>query len=284
MQDEPQNTNIKDDVSPAIPHGEKVIQPSASLIEEMRVSQATPPTPAQTPATESPLQATQSSNDTPQPPTVQTPRGAIYPEVTRGIGTETPTTAPQNDPIPGPKLVQGPTPKTIAVKVVAGVLFLMNLSSVYYWFVGPHGGVYNYINIIVIVIGLLLAIGIFTLSEMARSIYVIISAIGLAFACIGFVLFYLANFNNAAFQAQVHAQPPTKAQLEQRLSEAENNTSWPAQTKQAEIKQLQSEIRNASSSPTVARVRGYVTTALFFVTSVGPLIFFTRPSIISVFS
>lgn len=289
MQADQQNDNIQNDVAPAKPQGERVIQPSASFVEEIRAAQATPPNPV--PPLTKPLD-TQNPMQTSQPaatPLIQRspvnplPPSSIYPEVTKGIGSVAPVPLQASEPLPGPKLVQGATPKTVAVKVVAGILILLNLVNAYNWVVGSHGGIYNGINLLALVVTLILLVGIYTLKELARSIYVFISAILLALLCIEFFIFFASTYNNASYQVQSKAQPVTKARLESNLKVVENNKGLTPQAKEQEIQQIQKEIKSVPSSPTEARVRQDLSTALFVITSVGPLIFFTRPSIKAVF-
>lgn len=289
QENDQQSTDIQDYVTQAKVPGEKVIQPSAALIEEMKAAQAaSSPEPAQLPTnpvgSQNPVQMSQPLNASPaaQTPVESTSPSSVYPEVTKGIGAETAAPIPEADPIPGPKLVQGATAKTTAVKIVAGALALLNLTNAYSWLISSHVGINSWIDIAEIVAGLILAIGIFSLKESARSIYVILSAVLLAFACISFIALYGLNYSNPDFRAA--SQPLTKARLENSLSAAEHNPSYSAHAKQVEIQQLQNEIRLASTSQTEANIRQYVSTALFFVTSAGPLVFFTRPSIKAVFN
>lgn len=290
QENDPQSTNIQDYVTQAKVPGEKVIQPSAALIEEMKAAQAAPsPESASLPTNpaglQNPVQVSQPLNTSsaPQASVIPTSPSSVYPEVTKGIGAETPAPIPQDEPIPGPKLVQGAGSKEIAVKIVAGLLILINLINAYNWLVSVHAGFYSWVDIIEIVVGLLLAIGIFSLKESARSIYVILSAILLVFAYIGLVNFYASTpYRDAVYRYQ--SQPQIKSQLERSLSAAEHNTSYDAKTKQAVIRQLQSEIKLASTSQTELQIKEYVATALLIITSVGPLVFFTRPSIKAIFN
>lgn len=287
QENDPQSTNIQDYVTQAKVPGEKVIQPSTALIEEMKAAQATPsPEPAQLPTNpaglQNPIQVSQTLNTYPAPQAsvLPTSPSSVYPEVTKGIGVETPAPIPQDEPVPGPKLAQGATTKTIAVKIVAGLLVLINLINAYNWLLSIHASVSSWIDILEIAVGLVLTIGIFSLKESARSLYVTLSAILLVFACIGFITFFVSTYHNAAYTEL--SQSLSEAQHDNNLKVYEGNKSLPVstQTKQAMIRQLQDEISFASAS----RTRQYVSTALLIVTSVGPLIFFTRPSIKAVFN
>lgn len=187
---DPQSTDIKDYVTPAKPHGEKVIQPSAALIEEMKQEQAAAaaaPTPPVAPT------AAQAPPSTAAAPLPSTPPSSVYPDVTKGIGADVPAPSPQDEPVPGPNLAQGATSKLVAIKVVAGVMVFGNLYNAYHWLIGGHAGIYNWIDLLVIVLSLVLALGLFSLKETARSIYVIIAAISLVLMCFGIVALFVTS-------------------------------------------------------------------------------------------
>jgi hypothetical protein len=275
------NSNIQDDVTQAKPPGEKVIQPSAALIAEMKAAQTATPSPSQVTNNYWATVPLPTSNPI---KTSLTPPSSVYPEVTRGIGAEAASSAPipQDEPLPGPNLTSNTTPKVIAIKFVAGVLILINLINVFNWAISSHQNVYSWINVLGIAVSFLLAIGIFSLKETARTIYVFLSIIMLVLACIGVVV-SLALAHDIS--NQFNHVGLTRPQIEKEISIVENNKALSAQTKQQDVQRLQNEINGLpKNSFTAIDVRVYISTGLSIITSLGPLIFFTRPSIKSAFN
>lgn len=275
--DDQQSSDIKDYVTPAKPHGEKVIQPSASLIEELKQEQATAKAAPTTPAPQGVAQTPPSSvtaAPTPETPPRPPSPSSVYPDVTKGIGADAPI--PSSALPDNPQFTQ-PSASSLkiirAIKIVAGILVAANLYYAYNWFVGPHVGIYSLINLVGIMLGMLLALGIFTLREMARSIYVIITAISLVLTCIGLV----ALLATSSFLISTHTA--SKAQLESSLAATEHNTSLSPQVKQADIQRLQAEINSAPPSNSPPNYKLYLSYALLIVTGVFPLVFFIRPAI-----
>lgn len=86
------STDIKDYVTPAVPHGEKVIQPSASFIQEMEGEPANSPASTKTPVTPplsaNVIQATQPVQPLPikQASATAPPASSVYPDTTGGTG------------------------------------------------------------------------------------------------------------------------------------------------------------------------------------------------------
>jgi hypothetical protein len=265
-----------------------VIQPSRSFVEEMKATQpVTPITPQTTPTssdqhvtdpTQTPLQVNNLA--TSQPPSTPS---SVYPEVTRGIGAmDTATTSmSQSEPVPGPKLVQKTSPKIIVIKLVAGIIILLNAVNFYDWLLELHAGYTNWISALEIIAIVTLAIGIFKLSETARSIYIVVSAISLVLSCVGLITFYVSTRHVDTVSS---SQPVTRAHLESDINFIENDKGLPPQTKQKEIQQIQKEINNLPTSHTDLVVKQYLSTAMLILTAVGPIIFFTRPSIKEAFN
>ena len=269
-----QETNIQHNSAPAGSAHQKIIQPSVSFIEELK---ATPVAPT----SKQPAQHNSPSiRQSPEPPTSVS---SIYPQPTNGIGASTATHALPSAPSASePTAVAKNPSKVLAVRAVAGTIIILNAINLYDWFLEQRAGYANWISILEIGAVLALAVGIFKLSESARSLFVMLSAVSLVLSCIGLIAFYASTHHSGSLQA--NHQPLTKAQLENSLQAAEKNTALPPQARQENIQQLQREISNLSGSPTDLKVKQYASTGILIVTAVGPLIFFTRPSIKQVFS
>jgi hypothetical protein len=240
----------------------------------MKDTQLAAPTPVQ-------AQITPTDHQVLAPAQVPTP-SSIYPEVTRGIGAQAPASIlmPQGEPLPGPKLVQKTSPKVTTVKIVAGIIILLNAINFYDWLLELHAGYTNWISVFEIIVIIVLAVGIFRLSEAARSIYVIVSAISLVLTCIGLITFYVSMHH---VEATLGGQTVTRARLESNISFIEKDKGLSVQTKQEEIQQIQKQMNSTAASQTDVQLKQYFSTAVLILTAVGPLVFFTRPSIEEVF-
>ena len=279
MEDNPAQ-NINQQQHSTVPGiaGMKVIQPSTSLVEEMKVSQPASAQPQPISQTISSSLPTANS----QPDHTAVAPSSIYPEATKGVNTSTPSSTPAiqaNEARPtDPKKLS----KVLIVRIAAGAIIALNAINAYNWFLERRAGYTSWINIIGICVVLTLTVGIFMLSEVARAAYVFLSAVLLVLSCIGLIMFYASTHNNASFQA--NARPLTQTQIENSIKAAERNTSMSPQARQEVIQQLQKQLNQATGSPVELKVKQYLSTGLLIATAVGPLIFFTRPSIKEIFT
>jgi hypothetical protein len=262
---------------PPIPSitSENVAQPPAAIVAERQPPQS-PSTPPVTPSvgvTSGQAQVTTASS--------------IYPEPTHNALSPQPG-AEVAAPSSAPSLVQSSAPsaktpgKALAVKIVASILVIIDLSNAYNWYLAKQAGTNNWQNIIGIAIALIVTVGIFRLKEVARAAYVIVSVALLIIAGIGMVELYTSTHNNPSYQA--NANLPSKSNLELALTQTKKDTWMTPQQKREEIRTLQNQISAESGSKTEVDIKQYVAVTLTLVVSIGPLIFLTRPSIKEVFS
>lgn len=214
-----------------------------------------------------------------QPPAQQPPSApqSIYPEPTAGIGappSSSAPAAPQNDQTPTHQSSSG---KVVAIRALATLLILVNVINAYDWYLEQRAGYTSWTSLIGIILGLVLAVGIFKLNEAARFAYVLISVFMLALAGVGLILFYSST--HRVLTVQTHSSTELRSELEKALDNARKNpTLSPAQKKKAE-QQTQKEIDNLSGSPTDLKVKQYISEGLLVLVAIGPLIFLTRSSI-----
>jgi len=168
--------------------------------------------------------------------------------------------------------------KILVVRIVAGLLILLDVLNAYDWFLERHAGYTSWTSIIGIGISLLLAVGILSLNEAARTAYVFLSSVMLILGGVGILIFYSSIHN------QPNATTPlTKTELEHSLKAAQSNTSFTPKQRQEIEQSLQRQINNMSGSPVELKLKQYLSSGLLVLVSVGPLIFFTRPSVKEVF-
>lgn len=257
---------------------EKVLQPSAAFIEELKSAQSTP-------SIQPPQPLPQTSD--PQPAFINQPHqsnasiGSIYPEATKGVGVAPPgstTVVPSTEPSSVDKKVAS---KIIIVKLVALVLIAINIINAYDWYLETKAGYTSWLSIAEIIIWLLVTVGIFRLSEAARIFYVFISVILIALSCINITLFYINT------RAVVTATTPTTKQLirtdQLAIASTEKSRTLTAAEKQRIDQELQRNITNLSGSKIDVKLKQYISEGLLLLVGIGPLIFLTRPSIKSVF-
>lgn len=276
---------------------EKIIQPSAELVQELKATQAeqaaAQPQPAQTvpaavqaePQNMAMTQPVAAAMPSQQPVATQ----SIYPEPTAGVGV-----AASPVPVASPMTPAAVTPsannvgRTLTVRVVAGVLILLNLINAYNWYLEHQAGYTSIVNLVEICATIGLLVGIAMLKEIARSIYVFVSALLLVISTIGIIQLYA----HKQIATPSNTPSPGTAQLrtmyENSLAIAERNPNPTPAQKEAE-QQTQRDLDNlnvssSSSSDTSLKVKQYLSEGLIVVVAVAPLIILTRPSIKSVFS
>lgn len=252
-------------------HG-KILQPSEAFVTEMKAAQVGVPgqqPPSQQLTTQSP--SPMSEPGVPSRPIA--PAGSIYPDPANYTQPVMPASIPAQQ-------VQQREPKhrtkAVAIRIVAGLIVLLNVLNAYNWYHDFSNGYANWVNISEIVVIIILAIGIFALNEAARVAYVFLSAIVLVLSCIG-LFTYFTSMRSAPSTSNV--KPLTKAQLEYSLQVAESNTSLPANARQEDILQLQRQIADLSANPFEQKAKQYISDGLLIITAAGPLLFLTRPSI-----
>ena len=265
---------------PRLAH-QKVLQPDASFVAEMKASQQSAPDQVQ-PASQD---ASQVSPQTPppnnQPRQHVAPASAIYPEPTAEIGIQSAPSSAAKANEPKTTGVQQ-TSKILAVRVVAAVLVLVNAINAYNWYIERRAGYTSWINLIGIGIGVALAVGIFFLVETARSIYVVLSLLILVLTCISLVSFYISVSHSSS---AITNATLSKSQLQKSITNTENNPTLTAAQKQAILATLQRQLNSAPTTPGTSsiNIQQYFSSGLLLVTSVFPLVFLTRPAIKQVF-
>jgi hypothetical protein len=284
--------------SPGLSH-RKVIQPLRPIIDEMKAAQ--PTLPSQPQPTASVSGATSgfgvSQQLTPQTTDQVSPlitdsqhpvasQDSTYPQASSGVSAF-------SNALPPTMEVSGQEPewkspknhaKVMTVRAVAGIIILLNAINAYDWLLEKQAGYTNWVNALAICVMLALAVGTFRLREGARFLFVVVSAISLVLSCIGLFTFYAATHQSAVAVSSYGSKALTKAQLESSLKAVEDNTSLPARQRQEAIRQTQDNINNLQDSTSELKVKQYLSTGVLVVTAIGPLIFFTRPSIKEVFN
>jgi hypothetical protein len=259
---------------------ERILQPSVSSVEAIQAAQAE----ANQATTPAPRTVPDQTLSTPQPLS-QTPHptlSSIYPEATKGVGippplAPTPVT-PSTEPSPVDRNIMT---RIILIRLVAGAILLINAVNAYNWFIERGGGYTSWINIIEIIVMLVLAVRIFKLSEAARAGYVLIAEILVVLTLAGFLLFYARNHNNPVLTHGISSL--TKSQLQQGIIGDEHNPYLSPKQKQQLISILQNQLNKETGSTVDIKAKQYLSDVLLLVTTLGPIIFFTRPSIKSVF-
>ncbi len=261
---------------------QKVIQPSASFVEELRTS---PQAPVQSqPAPQNAPQPTSPTSTQPQRPAASV--SSVYPDPTHDAGIPAPT-APPTASADEPQATSAKSPtKVLVVRVVAAVVILVNAINAYDVFLSWRGGYkhIDWLSTLEILATLSLAIGIFMLKEAARAAYVFLSAAILLVSVIGIVNLYTSTHKTVNTQASV--QGPTTAQTRAALEKGlntYNNSLTPQQNEQIHEAQ-QRGLDAISGSPTELKVKQYLSEGLLIFVAVFPLIIYTRPSIKVVFS
>jgi hypothetical protein len=266
----PQPNNPEQNTTNSGLRHEKVILPSQSLLEELGSAQpitqqqpishitpqATPLTinEQQLPIPKSSEQSSLSTNTQQLQSTVT--HSSIYPEATQGMGILSPTPLVTNasDELEAARVKS--KFKTLVVRVIAASIILVSGTNSYYWYVAHGAGYSNWISMIEIVVMLGLAIGIFLLNEVARSIYVVVSAAMLILSVINIISFY--SISSHSYSAISNTQALPKSLLEKNL------------------------IAIPSSSDALI-TKPYFSEGLNLIVSIIPLIFLTRPAVKAIF-
>jgi hypothetical protein len=283
MDNQPDPHVANADANPALTNkAERVLQPSASSVADIQAAQTAANQAAANGAT--PPQ----TNPTPQPmnqPRAPMSPASIYPEATKGIGI--PPLPVNQEPVT-PSTEQSPVDlqikrKILLVRLVAGVMLFINAVNAYDWFLERRGGYTNWVGIIEIIIMLALAAYIFKLSEVARATYVFIATLLIVLTCVSTILFYVLNHGKTFSEVVQGGQSLTKSELKEGIVNAEHDPRLTPTQKQQSIKILQNELNAESGSTVDIKAKEYFSDALLLITTVGPIIFFTRPSIKAVF-
>jgi hypothetical protein len=263
---------------------EKILQPSASSVEQIQAArEAEPQLPPNQPA-----QSAISTTKISRPDQYPGQNTSLYPEATKGIGTPITQTA---------DITASPTPSTekssvdgqiamelLFVRIVASFIVIINLGNAYNWVLARRAGYSSWINIIEIIVLLFLAIRIFRLSESARSLYVLIASFLLILSFVSVSLFYVDNHKITTASSDHNVSSLTKSQLQNGIVAAEHNPRLDQEQKQQMISLIQAQLTNDSRSPVDVKAKEYLAEVLLIITTVGPIIFLTRPSIKSIFS
>jgi len=265
---------------PRLAH-QKVLQPDASFAAEVKA--------AQQPATNPARPAPQSEPQTTQPVSTQAQRPAatansIYPEPTVDIGIPAAisSAAPENEQA---AVNNAGKAKVIAVRAVAALLVISNVINAHNWYIEQRAGYTSWISIIGIGIGFVLAVGIFLLNEVSRSIYVILSTLMLVLTGFSLLMFYISiSHSSSAISNATYTY--SKSDLQKSIDNARKNPTLTPAQKQEIINTLQNQMNTAPSTPGSSsfNVQQYFSSGLLLVTSLFPLVFFTRPAIKQVFS
>jgi hypothetical protein len=272
-----QDINTQQNPSDSEAGGRTVIQPSASFVEEMKASSAEP---VQQPS------APPSTPNIVAPPQRAATVSSVYPKLDQGANNGPGSSAPTAPPIPSAAepMVAAAThknqgrSKVLVVQAVAGVIIALNAINFYDWYLEKRSGYTNWLGILEIIAMVALAIGIFKLSETARSLYVMLSAVWIVLSCVSFIMFYTST------QHKTTSSSATVASIENNIQFIERDTHLPAETRQQEVQQLQQEINRVSGSSTELKVKQYLSTAILLLTAVGPLVVLTRPAIKEAFN
>jgi hypothetical protein len=291
----PQPNNPEQNTTNSGLRHEKVILPSQSLLEELGSAQpitqqqpishitpqATPLTinEQQLPIPKSSEQSSLSTNTQQLQSTVT--HSSIYPEATQGMGILSPTPLVTNasDELEAARVKS--KFKTLVVRVIAASIILVSGTNSYYWYVAHGAGYSNWISMIEIVVMLGLAIGIFLLNEVARSIYVVVSAAMLILSVINIISFY--SISSHSYSAISNTQALPKSLLEKNLIAEENDKSLSAIQKEEMIQETKKELSAIPSSSDALITKPYFSEGLNLIVSIIPLIFLTRPAVKAIF-
>ncbi len=173
--------------------------------------------------------------------------------------------------------------RIISVRIVAGLIIVVNAANAYDLYAVHKAGYTSWLSIIEVSASLLLAIGIFMLSETARSLYVLFAGIMVVLSIVGLLMFI--PWENKLDAARAAAPKQTKAQLEQNITAVENSRYLSPDVKQRSVQAYQRQIDNLSGSSVISpRTKQYLSEGLLFAIALFPLFFFTRPSIKEVFN
>lgn len=215
---------------------------------------------------------------------------SIYPEPTKGVGVtvSAPMTSASVNP-PASANVSATTFSTnsnvLIVRLVAGVLIVLNLINAYDWLHEGHTGLSSWLNAIEIAVELCLAVGIISLKEAARALYVFLGSALVGLTVINLVILHITTTRNSSspsYSASTQTSI-TKAQVEYSLQKAEQNTALPAKARQEDINALKRELSTTGNTPAQTTVKQDTSIGLSFVGAVLPLIILTRRPIREVF-
>src|ERR1700679_1156803 len=161
---EDKNTRQHADQEPVPPRavsgGQRVIQPTTEILEEMKLQQTAPPVsprPVTLPVPEVP------ANNQPQKNLQGSPVPSPLPQPPLP-----PADSPAGNPFAEPSYESSSNRVILIVRIIASVLILGALGGIYEWYEVNR----NPVSLVFTIASLIVSIGIFRLREIARKIYV----------------------------------------------------------------------------------------------------------------
>jgi len=243
--------------------GRMVVQPSASFIEELNSSQSVP---GQQPTLKSVTQAI--------PPAEVPP---ILPSFAPQEATTSTAGNPEQAQEPSP-IDQNASSKITVVRVLASVIVLLDVINAYTWYISHQVGLWHWVRILEIIASLVLAIGIFRLSEAARSFYVSLAFLLVTLSVVGMIISYLSLGNTPVARHTL-----TKTEIEHSIEVAEKNPSLTPRDRQLALQKFNDELSSLSDSSLERNFKPFLTDGLALLVAIGPLILLTRAPIKQVF-
>ncbi|HSW80533.1 MAG TPA: hypothetical protein VLG47_07185 [Candidatus Saccharimonadales bacterium] len=260
--------------------GIKVIQPSASLLEELKNQKPeSPPAPAKSQSTEIINKSTET-----QPVQKPTLSSAIYPEATKDadISAQIAHSAGAHDSSQDKALI---SPKRIfVIRIVTGFLLASELLTLYVqfsvWRV-IHSQL-DFIGLLVIMFIIVLLSAMMLLKDAARSVYVFIAAASLCIVVVSFLSLYAATHKSTTDNAQ--HQQLSRQQIQYSIDATNQNKVYTPEQKKILINNLKAQPGYAAGNDSKLKAKRYATDAYILLISVGPIVFYTRPKIKEAFT
>ncbi|HVV25810.1 MAG TPA: hypothetical protein VHC21_02160 [Candidatus Saccharimonadales bacterium] len=274
---EEKNTQQPIGQEPAAPRpasgGRRVIQPTAEILEEVRSQPTAPPVaphPTAPPSTEAP-------GDTQPPATLQN-----SPVPGPGPVPPSPPPPPAGQPVdnqPFELTYEGRGRIILIVRIIASVLILSCLGSLYVWYqVNRNPG-----SLFFTIASLVVAVGIFRLREIARKIYVIYAA-GVLILAVTIASAVILPAMSAFHKADSLVSQQQTQVVQQNLTAQEKAQEKEAQQRQAALEkkaQASQPSHTASDAKDYAELAAVIGAALFI--GLFPLVYLTRPRVKAVF-